>query len=36
MVRWYIFDVRTILISLSINEFCSLREAGTTFLTVVE
>jgi hypothetical protein len=36
MVRWYIFDVRTFLISLTIKEFCSLRDAGTTFLTVVE
>jgi hypothetical protein len=36
MVRWYIFDIGVVLISLRINEFFSLRETGGTYLTMME
>jgi hypothetical protein len=35
MVRWYIFDIGSILISVRINEFLWLRDVGSTYLTVV-
>jgi hypothetical protein len=35
VVRWYIFDIGTILISIKFNEFFSLRDFGSTYSTVV-
>jgi len=35
MVRWYNFDICTILISLRINEFFSLGDVGSTYMIVV-
>ena len=35
MVRWYIFDIGSILISVRINEFFLLRDVGSTYLNVV-
>jgi len=35
MTTWYFFDISTIMISLSINDFFSLRDVGSTDLTVV-
>jgi len=35
-VRWYNFDICTILINLRINKFFSLRDVGSTYLIVVE
>ena len=35
VVRWYIFDIGTVLISKKFNEFFSLRDFGTTYSTAV-
>ena len=35
MVRWYVFDIATILISIRIGEFFILRDVGSTYLTVL-
>ena len=35
MIRWYTFDICKILISLRINEFLSLHDAGSTYLIVI-
>ena len=35
MVRWYIFDIGTIMTSLRINEFSSLHGVGRTYMAVV-
>jgi len=36
MVSWYILDIGIILISLRIKEFFSLRDIGSTYVTVIE
>jgi len=34
MVNWYIFDIGTVLISVRLNELVSLRDVGSTDLTL--